>query len=296
MVANHTGPVVAAHRVLDQMEGSGLIPPETYRGKRVLDWECGRGHYSIAFAQRGATAVLGADSWVDAGAISDMRDDRVSFRKVSVAQLTEEGGDPFELVFANTVTEHLPNLHHQIQLCANVMARGGSLVLNHDNYYHPVGSHDHGFLGSTDGGIGALGPRCWDSPERCATSAGFRNEVRRRYPWTWDDQMESGLTPEDCSRCTYFRRSQPWGHLLYQDAFPEVFPQRCFSTGHENSGLNKVFPQQLRQALVEAGLRVTFWGTTKVTNVPPAELLSSPYFYSEEVLTTWMVQVRAVKD
>jgi SAM-dependent methyltransferase len=285
-----------AHQSLDQLEQTGLLPKDVCSGRYVLDWECGRGYFSLALLERGAKQVLGIDSWYDASEEIKTPPSQVRFMKCSISDLeTHADFGFFDVIFANTVTEHLPDLHNQLRQVARALKPGGRIIINHDNYYQPVGSHDHGFLGDTGHGIHRLGPDCWNSKERCEASASFRDGIKARFPWTWDDNIEERLDPSDCRLCPYYRRSQPWGHLLYQDFWLATYPQLCFSTGLHNSGLNKLSPTQVRQAVVEAGFSMDHYGTTRARNSPPVELLPPHTEYSDHLLTTWMVQVRATK-
>ena len=182
------------------------------RGKHVLDWECGRGVFSAIFLELGAASVTGIDGWLHEDwakqTLARLPDAR--FERVSIRELCERSDQHFDLVFANTVTEHLPELAQQLAVCWEILEPGGVLANNHDNYYQPVGSHDHGFLNyGPDDRIVFQGPACWSDPRRCEASAEFRRALRERLPWTWNEQTEALLDPEECDACPYFRRAQP---------------------------------------------------------------------------------------
>ncbi len=264
-------------------------------GKRVLDWECGGGTWSALFVEMGAAEVVGVDSWLDTRQVERRlgKVPRLRFERRSLQEHARRRGRPFDLVFANTVTEHLADLPALLATCRELLAPGGLLFLNHDNYYQPVGSHDHGFLYYGKDGIEFQGPRCWEETGKCRVSADFRREVARRRPWTWDERTERQLSPEDCTQCPYYRRARPWAHLLYQAEFRRVFPQPCFTTGYSKSSLNKITPFMLRQFLIEAGFDLELWAPFVVPNEPPAELLAPPYSFSVEDLTTSTIAIRA---
>ncbi len=284
---------------LQRWQAAGLLLNVDIAHRRVLDWECGRGVFSILFSQLGASRTVGIDTWLDTNALPETLRDRcrIQFEKLSLEQFAQQPGsaEGFDLVFANTVTEHMLDLPRLLILCYKLLAPGGTLFLNHDNYYQPVGSHDHGFLYYEGDDIVFLGPRCWETVEKCATSAQFRESIVLRYPWTWDTRTEAQLTPDDCQACPYFRRAQPWAHLLYQANFRDVFPQPCFTTGYPGSSLNKVSPFLLRQFLIEAGFDVEGWIGNKVNNVPPPALLEAPFYFNQADLCTTTIATRCRK-
>jgi len=287
--------------VLDEYERSGMLSPSVYVGKRVLDWECGAGEFAHAFAAREAKQVLAADTWLSQQAIAAvpefalMSDGSVVFEKTDIEDIATRvrAGRlaAFDLVFANTVTEHFPNLPKQLSHAADALTTGGYLFINHDNYYHPAGCHDHGFLQATGKVIHTAGPKCWESEARCSVSDEHRQKVARERPWAWGEQFERTKDPTDCSRCAYYIRSQPWAHLLYQDTFKRIFPEAF----RLDQTLNKLTPFQVRQALIETGFQILVERHPQVDNVPPEQLLVGPYAFSRQTLTTWMVRVLARK-
>ncbi|MFO1075544.1 MAG: hypothetical protein U1E17_23160, partial [Geminicoccaceae bacterium] len=94
-------------------------------------------------------------------------------------------------------------------------------------------------------------------------------------------------------RCFYFRRAQPWAHLLYQAEFRTYFGNETFFTGRRRSALNKVTLFQLRQFIVEAGMSIVAGDRSFVANEPPAALLGAPHFLSREDLRTCTATVLA---
>ena len=268
----------------------GIWRDELIRGRRVLDWECGRGVFSAIFLELGATSVTGIDGWLDQDwakrVLSRLPDAR--FERVSIRELRERSDPRFDLVFANTVTEHLPDLAQQLATCWEILEPGGVFVANHDNYYQPAGAHDHGFLFyGPDERIVFQGPACWSDPRRCEASKEFRASLRERLPWTWNEQTEALLDPEECDACPYFRRAQPWAHLVYQDDFRRIFPQAAFTRGYPGrSALNKVTLFQLRQFLAEAGFVIESWTPSLCANEPPDFLTRPPWGFDPEELRT----------
>ena len=319
----------------------GLWHDEMILGKSVLDWECGRGAFAAIFVELGAESVVGIDTWLDVDYATHIlsRLPRATFHQMSIRDFAQTAGkdDLYDLIFANTVTEHLIDLSQQLVMCYDLLKSTGRLLINHDNYYGPLGSHDHGFLVSFQMGgtlakvrqqlpgqkrlcpprialatglfatfarmaerlrflfygegnrIEFKGPQCWSDPRKCEASEQFRQSIIQRFPWTWDEQIESLIDPNDCDECPYYKRSRPWAHLIYQDDFRRIFPQVSFTTGYEKSSLNKVTTFQLRQYIIEAGFDIESWVPGMVTNEPPDSLTKPPYNFNLDELRTSMV-------
>lgn len=287
-----------ASEALDAWDALGVLPRSAIEGARVLDWECGLGAFAASLLERGASEVVGIDSWLDPAHAATLRENlsRAAFHPLSLEAFlgSDHATGPFDLVFANTVTEHLPDLPARFRDCRRALAPDGSLFLNHDSYYQPTGAHDHGFLFyGADGQVVFQGERCWQSPDRCAHSKAHRDSIRERFPWSWDDRVESLCDPSDCDACPYYRRAQPWAHLLYQEDFQRLFPNPVFSTGRPESTLNKLTTFQLRQWLVESGFEIEAWHPVTVGNPPPAVLLDAPFAFHPVELRTSTVAVRA---
>lgn len=289
------GRISTCVQVLDQFVDGGLLAAHLFQNKVVLDWECGDGAFAAAFALAGTRLVVGSDQWLDVGRLpSVMRaSPQFRFRRASIQDIEFELAGLVDLAFANTVTEHVSDLPGSFASLFRAIRPGGYLFLNHDNYYQPVGSHDHGFLNYSGSEIVRQGPACWDEGANCTLSKEFREDLAKRLPWTWDRRNEAHLTPPYCADCHYYRRSQPWAHLLYQDSFNSLFPQDSFSTGRAKSSLNKVTIFQLRQFLVEAGFEIEREGRALVRNHPPDALLHGPHEFTVLDLRTAMYRILA---
>jgi hypothetical protein len=264
------------HRLaeLDQYVAAGLVPAESIKDGLVVDWEAGDAAFSVALLIRGAKHVFAIDSWMDVDRIprSLIACSQLTIKKTSIGEFarTKSEDSPATLVFANTVTEHLQQLPQDLRDVASVLGDGGMLFTNHDNYYQPVGSHDHGFLNyGRNNRIETVGPACWLDAQKCEASAVHRSKVGRDLPWTWDDRNERTKNPANCAECHYYMRSQPWAHLIYQDQFLSLYPQASFHTGIEGASLNKITPFQLRQFILEAGFRIERSERALVDNEPP---------------------------
>jgi len=261
---------------LDRLARLGYLKDADLVGKRVLDWECGAGVFSLLFLERGAASCEAIDSWLmpeecdkAMGHIPNLK-----FAKVSIE---DYAADParhasFDFIFANTVTEHMLNLPRQLPLIGRLLKPGGPCTT-----------------------ILRQGPACWESPDKCAASAEHRAKTQKNLWWTWDDAMERKLTPSDCTQCPYYKRSQPWAHLTCHNESREVFPQVGFTTGYAKSSLNKVTPFQLRQFVIEAGFDIAGWVTNKIKNEPPEALLQPPFNFAKEDLQTCTITVVARK-
>ncbi|HZR79947.1 MAG TPA: class I SAM-dependent methyltransferase [Candidatus Binatia bacterium] len=247
------------------------MPPDVYVDKDVLDLGCGVGAASALFAQRGARSVLGIDPELTeehAARLSAIP--RSAFERGTLsAQIVD--GRKFDFVYARVVTEHIYDLPSALRLVFDLLRPGGRFVGLHDNFYGPMGAHDQGLFGTApddDHRIDSKAVPCWTSPSKCEASRDFREHYEKNFDWharNWT------LTPEDCTRCPYYRRSRFWAHLLCQDDYPTLFDGDFFQTLRDG-GVNKVTPFQLRQFLVESGLRILTWEPERLKNVPPEEL------------------------
>jgi hypothetical protein len=256
---------------LDGYIAAGLVPVDSFRDRPVVDWEAGDAAFSVAFLIRGARHVFAIDTWMNLDQIPEPLKacQQLTIRKASIRQFSHEAHSSAALVFSNTVTEHLQELRNVYQ----ILGPGGAFFTNHDNYYQPVGSHDHGFLYyGRWRHIERVCPACWLDAKKCEASAAYRDEIRQKLPWTWDERNERSLNSANCADCHYYMRAQPWAHLIFQDRFHSVFPQVSFHTGVDGASLNKITPFQLRQYILEAGFCIEKSERAFVKNKPPAEL------------------------
>jgi hypothetical protein len=210
--------------------------------------------------------------------------------KISAADFFENHGDlskNFDLIFSNTVTEHITDLSNALACLHGMLNHSGYYFNVHDNYYSPCGSHDHGFwFYGADGAIEFQGVPCWAAQDKCAASAAHREKLLTQMPWTWNQRLEARKNPEKCAACPYYRRSQPWANLTYVDEFVETFDDPSFLTWKPSSSLNKITTFQLRQLLGEAGFQVLGFHRNRCTNVPPAHLVDAGFSPLELTTTT----------
>jgi SAM-dependent methyltransferase len=249
------------------------LPPDSYRNKDVLDLGCGVGAASALMRKRGAHLIWGIDPVLTDEQLALLA--AIPQGRFTSAVLTREpfGSQQFDLVFAHFSIEHVLDLPGTFSTVFDLLRPGGRFVALHGNYYGPLGQHDQAFIAGTmtksgDMSFYSQAVPCWKSRAKCETSLPFRTEVERLYDWTigaWQ------LTPQDCQQCPYYRRSQLWAHIRYQDDYNRIYPGAFFKT-NATGGLNKVTPFQLRQFLVEAGFLISYWQTTHATNKVPSML------------------------
>jgi 2-polyprenyl-6-hydroxyphenyl methylase/3-demethylubiquinone-9 3-methyltransferase len=278
---------------LRRFDQRGTLPSALVQGKVIVDWEAGDLAFSVALLLSGAEKVFAIDCSMQFQQIPTaikelprlkiLRGSIIDF--LSLRKASFEIGGRVDLIFSNTVTEHIQALPASFKAASELLESGGYLFTNHDNYYQPVGSHDHGFLYyGEDNKIAFQGIRCWERNEKCTSSENHRREIATKFPWTWDASLDALCDPARCQECPYFRRSQPWAHLIYQDDFNRLFPGAAFKTGVEGASLNKVTLFQLRQYILESGFHVITEQRNRVSNELPAKKLDQ--FTRDELLTT----------
>jgi len=106
---------------------------EEIKNKRVLDAGCGTGIFSVIFASKGASQVLGTD--ISQGSLETARNLREKFNLQNVEFLEEDmlqlpfEDDSFDIVWAWGTVHHTTNPFKAIDELARVLKRGGSLLL-----------------------------------------------------------------------------------------------------------------------------------------------------------------------
>ncbi len=277
------------------MHNFGILNVSEIVDKRILDWECGFGLFSRIFVALGAKEVVASDTFLDAKAIKNELFNNVTFVNKPIEQLDCE---PFDIIFGNTVTEHLQNLVSAFDTCKRLLNDNGFLVVCHDNYFQPLGHHDSVFLGYDNRICKPIAPRCYDYKD-CTISSEFRKNlplVRNCVIHLIRNSAINDNSDNDCESCSYYRRSIPWAHIIFQNEFNAVFP-KSFNTGQSGSFLNKVNPFMLKQLIIEAGFEIEELSKSYCDNqIPPILLNNSDYNVTAEDLTTWIVNVRAVKS
>jgi 2-polyprenyl-6-hydroxyphenyl methylase/3-demethylubiquinone-9 3-methyltransferase len=293
-------------------QSKGYLLSSDLREANVLDFGGSAGQLAVIALQNGAkrATVIDTELPVTLYETKLQAIEALSYSTLTVEAYCEEvcqaeplGGevqdrcDKFELVLAHTVTEHLQYPASVFAAIYKLLKPGGLFFVVHDNYYHPSGAHDNAMLTMNSRYLYEYqGPKCWDSQNKCDASRAFRKDMSTRFPWAWDAESDNMLCPEDCEDCLFFKRTQPWAHILYQPTFKKVFPAPGFSSGHDNSVLNKITPFQLKQFLIEAGFEIELWDRGLHNNPLPAELLEEPYCCSEYDLKTLNLFARCRKS
>ncbi len=266
-------------RELTWFQETGMFDSEHFRNKKVLDWEAGDAAFAVALILLGAKSVTAIDSWTTLETVpSEVRSlPGFEFQNIEVSDYVNSNSgekSSYDFVFSNTVTEHIADLAGAFDSLRSLLKIDGRYFNNHDNYYSPCGSHDHGFWFYGDNTrIVFQGVTCWKTEEKCSASEAHRTRICQELPWTWSEKNNNELTPSNCENCRYFKRSQEWAHIRAYRDFPETFDNKSFLSMRKGSSLNKITPFQLIQLLNEAGFEIIHLTRTTVKNEPTEDLL-----------------------
>lgn len=257
-------------------------------GRSVWDLGCGAGGFSFAMGMLGARKVLGSDLAIPPG-VED--EGPVVFARGGVEEAKRVAGTLKEVdsVFMHLMSEHvmdfpglLAQLHHELR-------PGAEILIHHDNYFSPTGSHDHGLV-AFDPALWAArtqGPKCWETAEKCSASEARRSVLRQHWPELWGALSEATADPSDCTRCNYFRRSQPWAHLIYGDTLQHTFPEAFFKTA-----LNRLTPSQVVWYALQAGFAIDKQSRVWIKNEPTEELALE---FGRHCLMTFTLTLRLIR-
>lgn len=274
---------------------NGIILESLFKDKVILDLECGMGGASQIFYLLGAKRVIGLDFYLP-DALSDVypKNSRIEYRKCDFLTWEPEGIQGVDFIFLHNASEHIQHPAQYIEKCYSTLVQGGGLFIAHDNYYQPVGHHDHNFLFLSPSGdkVETVSPKCWLENVKCEYSRDFRLRLAKSSPPVWSANLDNSLDPKNCHNCCYYIRSQPWAHLLYQNNFNNLFPFPIFKV--VNSGyLNKITIRQLRQYCIEAGFFLEYENNYWLQNEVPQELLAD---YAKHDLLTFQYFLRLVRN
>ena len=257
--------------VLKNWVSLGMLPNLT--GLNVWDIGCGWGDFTSAFIAEGANHVIATDIALDYKHIPEslFQHQRASFREGDTEKLCPlvfdgQFGSVPNILFMHLMTEHVDDLKSFIKAIRSNISADCILLIRHDNYYQPVGHHDHSFL-FLDPVTYTVQPQtisCWTKPERCAAYILNRKNLPN---WQWSVDSEETVG-HDCDQCNYKLRSQPWAHLLYQNEFNKIWPEPFFK-----NSLNKITIFQIRQFLMEAGFGISNEQRSWISNEIPADLI-----------------------
>ena len=89
---------------------------------------------------------------------------------------------------------------------SRIVRPGTEIFVHHDNFYQPVGHHDHGLLFLNEK-LGPLSPKVF-GVGRCRRSAlpseAHRASMAERWPWLWSAAPEATLTRPSAKTATTF--------------------------------------------------------------------------------------------
>lgn len=258
------------------------------RGRFVWDLGCGAGAFAFAMRKLGARRVLGSDLAIPQGT-NDEHPVRFVSGGVGDAELALGSLKDVDTVFMHLMSEHVMDFPTLMMDLHDRLNAGAEILIHHDNYFSPTGSHDHGLVALNPASWAACqqGPSCWETAEKCKASETRRALLREHWPGLWTAQSESTADPTDCTRCNYFRRSQPWAHVIYGDSLPQTFPESFFRTS-----LNRLTPSQVIWDALDAGFTMTKQKRTWLNNVP-SDALSLEF--GRHCLQTFTLTMRLVK-
>jgi ubiquinone/menaquinone biosynthesis C-methylase UbiE len=128
-----------------------LEPAGDLGGKKVLDVGCGLGGKTVAYAERGAEAVTGADiAEANAGASQSFAaqmgaDDRSAFLTGDAAALPFLD-ESFDTVVANDAMEHFSRPEQALAEMCRVTKKMGSIWIFFTPHFSPLGSHLYDYI------------------------------------------------------------------------------------------------------------------------------------------------------
>jgi ubiquinone/menaquinone biosynthesis C-methylase UbiE len=129
-----------------------LEPSGDLEGKKVLDVGCGLGGKTVAYVERGAKAVFGADIMESNAAASqsyaaglEAVSDRSAFLVGDAAVLPFED-EVFDTVVANDAMEHFARPGSALAEMRRVTRPGGAIWIFFTPHYSPLGSHLYDYI------------------------------------------------------------------------------------------------------------------------------------------------------
>lgn len=119
-----------------------LKPFGGLRGKRVLDFGCGRGDLSMALAEHLGCSVVGVDIG-DYEEWQDLAHNRVELRRVDLCdeQAASLLADEFEVIVSNSVLEHVAHPYAALRGLHAVLRPRGLMWLQINLHRGPLASH-----------------------------------------------------------------------------------------------------------------------------------------------------------
>jgi ubiquinone/menaquinone biosynthesis C-methylase UbiE len=128
-----------------------LEPAGDLDGKKVLDVGCGLGGKTVAYEERGAAAVFGADI-LESNAAASQSYARGKAASGRTAFLTGDASalpfadDTFDTVVANDAMEHFARPEIALDEMRRVTRAGGAIWLFFTPHFSPLGSHLYDYI------------------------------------------------------------------------------------------------------------------------------------------------------
>lgn len=125
---------LSANNVEEKPALFAMMP--SLEGKRVLDLGCGYGENCLAFAQMGASYVLGIDISQNMLAVANQQNTRpnVEYRHLSMNDL-DQLDEKFDVVVSSLAFHYIEDFSHLIKSVAGVLRQGGILLFSQE---HPI--------------------------------------------------------------------------------------------------------------------------------------------------------------
>jgi ubiquinone/menaquinone biosynthesis C-methylase UbiE len=177
------------HRWGSEVAAAYLEPAGDLEGKRVLDVGCGLGGKTVAYGERGAAAVIGADiletnaraSQSHAGKTAAA--DRTAFLTADAAVLPFPD-QAFDTVVANDAMEHFSRPERALDEIHRVTKRGGAVWIFFTPHFSPLGSHLYDYIYT---------PWCHLLFTRSQIEGALRRVLRARMPGSAGAEVEERL-------------------------------------------------------------------------------------------------------
>jgi ubiquinone/menaquinone biosynthesis C-methylase UbiE len=154
-----------------------LEPSGDVEGKTILDVGCGLGGKTVAYVERGAKSVVGADiveSNAEASQSYATGFDRAADRAVFLvgdAAVLPFGDEVFDTVVANDAMEHFARPGNALAEMQRVIRPGGAVWIFFTPHFSPLGSHLYDYIYT---------PWCHLVFRRSQIESSIREVLRRR--------------------------------------------------------------------------------------------------------------------
>ena len=164
-----------------------LEPSGDVKGKKILDVGCGLGGKTVAYVERGAKAVFGADILESNAVASQLYaadSGQVAGRSgflVGDAALLPFGDEVFDTVVANDAMEHFARPGEALAEMRRVIRPGGAVWIFFTPHFSPLGSHLYDYIYT---------PWCHLLFSRARIESAIREILRRRGEQGVEEPLE----------------------------------------------------------------------------------------------------------